>query len=537
MSRRKKRNKPLPPEPSPAPDVQPPGDWQWWVLAAAIPLILCASKLNLDFWYDEAYTLEVFVSQPWTRIATDYSAPNNHVFYSLLLRPLYLVSDSEYVLRFPSLLFAVGTLAMVFRIARRWSGLAAGLMATLFLGLTQMFLIHAMQVRGYGLSMFLAAWLAEMALADRPGRWRRLGAIALAGAAFLYVLPSNLLFLVPLAVVAAAWTAVCDRKLSGTLKELAAWGLACLLAGLAYLPIVDQVRAAGAGRASASLFDAVSLSGQVFFAATRDWLPVLPLAVLGLIGWVGEVRLRPARRHVVLPLLTAAMLAGPFLLTGLLGVHPFVRNFCPVLPFLALAIGWLVAELLKAGARFLPLLRSEYAAGLLGMTVLACVALPRIWTYPARLAEYRRGRFAQDGYYNYYAAEFHPSKVASYLRDSIGPSESYVICFADADHFPLWHYLRRAGVALERIDRGAAVPPEVIVYLITPAVPDYQALAAKSGLPVDALRAFPLVEDFGYYRLYQSTLRWARSAPGAAPAGSPPPAVEERRSRVQPSPP
>ena len=534
MSRRKKDKKRAPAQPSPPEEAQPPRDWQWWILAAAIPLILCASKLDLDFWYDEAYTLDVFVSQPWSGIATDYSAPNNHVFYSLLLRPFYLVSQSEYLLRFPSLLFAAGTLAMVFRIARRWSGLSAALLATLFLGLTQMFLIHAIQVRGYGLSMFLAAWLAEMALAERTDRWWRLGAIALAGAAFLYVLPTNLLFLVPLALVAAVWTAFRDGKPSATLKELAVWGLACLLAGLAYLPIIDQVRAAGSGGASASPGDVLLLAGQVFWAATRDWLPVLPLAALGLLFWTREARRRPSRTHLVLPLLTAGMLAGPFLLSALLRVHPFVRNYCPVLPFLALGIGWLVAESIKAGGRFLLLLRSEYAAGLLGMMLLACVAVPRIWTYPARLAEHRRHQFAQDGYYNYYAAEFHPSQVASYLRDSIGPEENYVILFADADHFPLGHYFRRAGVPLRRIDRGARAAP-LIVYLVTPALPDYEALAAKSGLSAELLRRFPLVKDFGYYRLYESRSRSPSSDWGVGPAGSPLPAVGDRGGPFGPS--
>jgi hypothetical protein len=204
-----------------------------------------------------------------------------------------------------------------------------------------------------------------------------------------------------------------------------------------------------------------------------------------------------------------------------------------VLPFCALAVGWLVAELIKAGGRFLPLLRSEYAAGLLGMILLACVAVPRICTYPARLAEHRRHQFAQDGYYNYYAAEFHPSRVASHLRDSIGPEEDYLICFADADHFPLWHYFRRAGVPLERIDRGARAP--LIVYLVTPALPDYQALAAKSGFPAELLRRFPLVKDFGYYRLYESRLGSPLGIPGAVPAGSPLPAIEDQGRHLGPS--
>jgi len=531
VTRRKKRDKPpVRPEQPPTQheELRPPRDWEWWVLAAAIPLVLCASKLTLDLWYDEAYTLDVFVSQPWIKIATDYSAPNNHVFYSLLLRPIYRLSDSEFLLRLPSLLFTVGTLALVFRLARRWSGLPGGVLATAFVGLTQMFLIHTMQVRGYGLSMFLAAWLGLVAVAQSPGTWwRRAATIALVGAAFLYVLPTNLLFFVPLAVVAVTWTAVRDRRLRSALGESAAWGLACLVAGLVYLPILDQVLNLGAGHGRASTGDVLVLARQVFWAASRDWLPILPPAALGLAFWTREVWRRPSRQHVVLPLVTVAMLAGPFFLTGVFGVLPFLRNYAPLLPFLGVAIGWLVAELLAAAGRLLSWARSDFVKALVGLILLTSVALPRIWTYPARLTEHRRRVFAQDGYYNYYAANFHPSDVANYLQQSIGPEESYVICFADADHFPLWHYFRRVGMPLERVGRSSRGGPPV-VYLIAPALADYEALSAKSGLPVDVIRRFPLAEDFGYYRLYRSGSGSPASALGGGPGRSQLPPFDRR---------
>ena len=517
---RRKRRKERPPRPAEPrnQDRRPPRDWQWWIVAAAIPLALCASRLNLDLWYDEAYTLDVFVSQPWVKIASDYSAPNNHVLYSLLLRPVYLASDSEFFLRLPSFAFTVGTLWFVFRLTRRWAGLPAGALATLFLGLTQMFLIHTMEVRGYGLSMFLGAWLGDLALAEsrvetsgvrsqESGLWAldsRLLTIAVVGAAFLYVLPSNLLFFIPLATVALVWTAVRDRVVRSTLRESAAWGGALLLAGLVYLPIGEQVLAAGGGQAGASLSSLVSLASRVFSTATRDWLPVLPLAALGLAWWAQEAIRRPSRGQVGLPLLTAAMLVGPFCLTGLVGILPFERNYCPLLPFLAVAVGWLMAELIGAAGRLVRLGWSDTVTALVGMALLAGVALPRIWTYPARLAEERLGRFAQDGYYNYYAADFHPSEAVSYLKEAIGPNEPYRICFADADHFPLWHYFRREGMPLERTGESPTGAPTTVVHLIAPAPADYEALSAKSGISVEALRRLPPVKDFGYYRLYRS---------------------------------
>src|SRR5262249_43339899 len=138
--------------------------WQWFLLAAAVPLIICALKLNLDLWHDEVYTIDSFVSRGVGYIVTDYHLPNNHVFYSLVIYPFYCLSDSNFVLRLPSLLCAAGCLWFIFLTARSLAGIAAGLLSVFVLGMTQMFLVHVMQIRGYGLSMFLCAWLAFLAL-------------------------------------------------------------------------------------------------------------------------------------------------------------------------------------------------------------------------------------------------------------------------------------------------------------------------------------------------------------------------------------
>jgi len=503
MTRRKR--KPASTAASQGPERHAIPPWQWWVLSAGIPLLLCASKLNLDLWNDEVYTLVFFVSKPWTQIATDYSAPNNHIFYSLLLRPFYLVSDSDFLLRLPSFLFTAGALAMVFRLARRWGGVAAGAAATLALGLTQMYLVHTMQVRGYGLSMFLAAWLGDLALPGPSalGR-RRLPAVALIGGLFLYVMPTNVLFLLPLAVVAVAWTAARERTWRAILVESAAWIGACLTAGLLYLPVADQVLAAGADRARANPVAAAALAGSVFSAAARDLVPILPLVAVGLGCWARQTIRKPSRRQAVLPLLTVAMLLGPFCVTALLGLGPFVRNYCPLLPFFAVAMGWLLAELVAAAGRLLRVARSEAGVAAVAMLLLAGVALPRIWTYPVRLTEYRRRHFAQDGYYNYYAANFHPADVVAHLQQSIDRRESYLICFRDADHFSLGHYLRRAGLPVYRaVGRSPAVVYTITPDTVTREPADCEALSAKFALPADLLRESLLVRDFGYYRLHR----------------------------------
>jgi hypothetical protein len=242
------------------------------------------------------------------------------------------------------------------------------------------------------------------------------------------------------------------------------------------------------------------VGGKVYYDALRDWFPILPLVVVGLFIWIGHAWRKGTREPLAMPLLCVATLVLPFVLAGVLGIHPFERNFCPILPFLAAAIGWLLAECLQTLMSRLRPGWSESAVGFLGMAVLAGVAAPSLWTYPARLTEYRRTRFAQDGYYNYYAANYHPAEVAAWLKSSIGPTENYTICFADADAPPLFYNLSRAGVA---VNRSYGSGPRTI-YLIAPELVDYAGVAKRFGVPEAVLRNLPLVRDFGYYRLYKA---------------------------------
>jgi hypothetical protein len=134
---------------------------------------------------------------------------------------------------------------------------------------------------------------------------------------------------------------------------------------------------------------------------------------------------------------------------------------------------------------------------------LALTALPLLLTYPARLTRYRRNHDAQDGYFNYYAANYHPADVVLYLSQNIRPGEPYAILCADADQYPLGFYLRREGLPPRSTTSGSDTY-ELVIFLITAAREDYQEISRKSGIPAEVLRSFPLVRDFGYYRLFRS---------------------------------
>jgi hypothetical protein len=488
--------------------------WHWFVLTAAVPIVHCASRLNLDLWHDEIYTIDVFVRRGPSFIVSDYSAPNNHVLFSLLEWPYYCLSDSNFMLRLPSFVCTIGTLAVLFRLAVRLGGLSCAVLSTALLGLDQMFLNFAIQVRGYSLSMFLAACLASLAVPHTAELgWRRMAAIALLGAAFLYVVPTNVLFFVPIGAVAIGLAIVRQSGIRSIVSEILAWSAAAILAALCYLPILDQIRKASESSSPSSWSYIPVIAGNFFRPATHDFIWFAPLVLLGLFAWAWR---RPAgrQRHWTVPALCGSVIVGAFLLTGLLRISPFERVFCPLLVFLALAGGWLLAEVAEAvRSRFANYAPAEAAAAL-ALAVVSAVVWPQLWTYPRRLEE-RRNEFnathqwpdsdgwpIADGYYCYYAANYRPSAVVNYLLDQQIEQSGYRLCWTAADHLNLWYYFAKAE--LPSAHHASNGDDRLMRFAIAHEPPPWNRLANDCELTDDEVHAFRLVGDFGYYRLYQA---------------------------------
>ncbi|MBN1867682.1 hypothetical protein JW916_10355 [Candidatus Sumerlaeota bacterium] len=473
-----------------------------------MPLALCAAQLDLDIWYDEAFTLILFVGKGFRTIATDYSSPNNHLFYLMVLRPIYLLSDSNVALRLPSFFFASGTLLLVWNTLRRHVSPGAGVLGLLWLGLSQVFLNHAMQLRGYGLSMLMAAALADLALRTEKDD-RRILRIAnvpiLAG--FLYTLPSNVLMAVPLAGAAVVFRLGAERPLRAAARTCATWAIGAALAALFYLPIYRQLLSAiparSGGRTAWDYFaDGVGL-------VTRDAPWLCWGTLLGLPFWILRIRRdgKKGTQRFVFPAVLLLCIGGPFLLVWVFGVSGlYSRNFTPLLPLLALAAGWLLWEALEGVRRFLPRSFPDWAVTTAGIVLLWAAFLPRLLTYPARLSEYREKTFAQDGYYNYYSANFHVTPIVEYMKETLAPGERYKILFDRSGYANLMFCFERGGLPMSNLDFSDRDQCVATLYYIAPALANFEDLSGMCGLPPSVLQQFPIVRDFGYYKLHRSPI-------------------------------
>src|SRR5688572_6168140 len=85
-----------------------------------IGFILRVVDINKSIAYDEAYTFIHFASRDLKHMLADYSAPNNHIFHTILMGIAYRLFGGEaWVLRLPA--FTAGTLMIpgMFIAARR----------------------------------------------------------------------------------------------------------------------------------------------------------------------------------------------------------------------------------------------------------------------------------------------------------------------------------------------------------------------------------------------------------------------------------
>jgi hypothetical protein len=483
------------------------------VLAAlAVPLGFCLARLDLDLWYDEAFTLQAFVSRGFETIVTDYSFPNNHVLYSLVLLPFYLVSDANAVLRLPSLVLSIATLVLTWRLVRRAVSPEAAACAVAWLGLNQFFLNFAVQVRGYALSMCLAAALGNLVLREGADpAWRR-GLVVATGAAFLYTLPTNVAFAVPLAAAAVGAAILRGEGVRRAWREALLWAAGAVVAVVCYIPILDAVL----GKRSAPVASPSVLEFVVYVLtlATRDAPWIWALWPLGLAAWIARLRTQPAAAwgpRLQFPLLIVFAIVGPLAMLFALRLPSlFERTMLPLLPFLAAANGWLLWEVLEGLRRRLVARAPTWSTAACAIPLLLAVYLPSLLTHAARLADYRDKVFAQDGYYNYYNARFCPSCVVEHLKATIPADQHYVVIYDRQGSFTFDHYFARLRTPQARIASapiGAARDAKEVeawVYYVVPALVTWEDLEERLSVGRQTLQQFPLVKDFGYFKLHRS---------------------------------
>lgn len=106
-------------------------------------------------WLDEVITLHRASLSPSALIADSLAHLHYPSYFLIVSAALWLLDDSNFTLRLPSLVFGVLSVPLAYAIARRIGGPAAGLTAAALMALSPAQVMYAQEARSYALVIFL----------------------------------------------------------------------------------------------------------------------------------------------------------------------------------------------------------------------------------------------------------------------------------------------------------------------------------------------------------------------------------------------
>ena len=216
-----------------------PPTWTLCIIIASIALAFDLYRLGVpSLWYDETFSVEL-ARQPLPHMLYIIFGPepNMELYYLFLkgwlgLTALFGLHATEFVVRFPSTIFAALSSVMVFLLGRRFLGLTAGIVGAGLYVLNDLQLVYAQQTRAYSMQLLLIciAWYALFAALTVESNQKRwwicfVGAMTLAVYAHLFsllILLSQLLAFAGLLMLPSPWQSKVRRQLPALLVSLVA---------------------------------------------------------------------------------------------------------------------------------------------------------------------------------------------------------------------------------------------------------------------------------------------------------------------------
>lgn len=217
-----------------------------------IGFVLRVIDINQSIAYDEAYTFIHFASRGFKHILADYSAPNNHIFHTILVGIAYrLLGGQPWAVRLPAFTAGILMIPAMYFTARRFFSSSQSLAASALIAVTHSFINYSVNARGYTLLFLLTLLLTNFAgiLAIRQSK-AALIAFTLTAALGFYTIP---IFLYPMAGI-CLWvfvTYLVTREPWQTkLYKLAVFLGICILSILLTLLLYSPVIIFGSGLSS-----------------------------------------------------------------------------------------------------------------------------------------------------------------------------------------------------------------------------------------------------------------------------------------------
>ena len=277
---------------------------------------------------DEAISFNRYIDVPWQKLILGYQDTNQHTLFLLISKFfIWIFGETEIVYRFPSLLFGVLSIPLIYRLGMTmkfpWS---SALLSSILMALSWPHLKYSMEGRGYGITIFLVLLVIYSAIQFlNRSCWVWGSILIVSGFAMTMALPSNLFFLGGLTVFTVIVGWFDSEKIRFNIKRLF-WLVTPQLIMFALIAVYFFV-----------IYEQLKY-GKDIQPQSLDGVRVKEIAELLVAPWglwlylffaIGTWRLKRIRERVVF----ASVFFIPMILTLITGVVGYARIYVYWLPF------------------------------------------------------------------------------------------------------------------------------------------------------------------------------------------------------------
>ncbi|RDK83243.1 hypothetical protein [Marinirhabdus gelatinilytica] len=437
-------------------------------LLGCIPMVFWSYRnLRADLWYDEVFSLKHFTLVNINTTLFYYPAPNNHIFYNLLmqmvsrvtgLRDILLVEEYAFVFRMMQLGLSLLCGVYVLKILRHIFKLRNIALTWVVLFTTVPFMNFSLQLRGYCLSTLLLLMLLYYAW--RYIKFQKKRYVVLLGVLsmmLLYTIPSNLYVLLGLCMAIAMGSLVALQKKDSAIFRNSVWvivaiAVGSLLAVLLYLPIWEElVYNKFSNRSAPGYFLSFKILWRTLPQFFSERYALLLLFLPGLYYLYKEKNFDKKVQYITI----LVLFLGAFVASFLHQKAPYARVFVPLAPMFVLV---LLVPLLT----MLTNVPKRLGVAIKFLVCIYCIGIffNEVYKSDKRIAEnlIEDNIVSQHLYDNYYLAEFFKQDETTTQLASIQDKEP-IVTFKLRDQPSLELYLEKQNLAATKIEAIEQLKP------------------------------------------------------------------------------
>ena len=371
--------------------------------------------------------------------------------------------DYPQLIRIAPLFYSIGTLIFLHKVCASKFNRFAAMITLMTLIMSVPYYNFALQLRGYGLSIFLVSMLFYFILKFAENRQNmHLLFIVLVSFSLFYTIPLNLLILVSITIVIAfhlimKWAKSKSLKVvlqDAYFKIVLSISLGVGVAFLLYLPNFNDVFHNKFVEQSRSIldFNYPVISVVILSFVSKQYI----LLVLAAVGFY----LMKNRKHVMI---LVALFVLPFIISVALGLEAFERVYVNLVILYAIIIGVGISEVFIR-------IQQKKIIQYMTLIVLVFCSLTVFKFQEIRIKDYLaieevRG---QGLYFNYYLEYFHPKKdIEAFLEKE--PDYMGNILILDCEPYGFQKYLEKFDVKYTYISKvdEALIDANKTTYVVT----------------------------------------------------------------------